>query len=568
MLQFKIPDKLPSWLPTNTRWLEAQQATILSAATVITFSTIVSAISGLLVRRQLIGLFFDTQSSKEALEAFWVAFQIPDMMFQLIVLGALSAAFIPIFTTHRKKNQDEAFVMSSIMMNTLLLVFIAIGLVVFIFARPLTMLRTGDNFTPDQIEIVINLTRLMIFSQFFFAISNFMTGILQSFQRFIFPAIAPIVYNLGILVGVYLFHSQFGIYSAGFGVILGAFFHMAIQIPLVKKLGFRYNWSINWRYKGIGEFFKLMPPRVLAIGASEMRKLFLGFFATQLGSLSFFMMQLALTLMVIPIRFFGVPISQASLPFLSDEAAETDKARFRSLVLQSLHQISFLTYPASILLLILRVPVVRLVFGTSNFPWENTQITGWLVAIVAISIAAQAMVQLLIRSFYALKDTKTPFVISSIDLVLYLLITAGFVFLSPYGVYGLAIATSITAFIELVLFLVLLNHKIGGLMGKAFWVPQLKMITACFFMAVFLYLPFKIFDVLVFDTTRTIELIGITITTGTIGMLVYLLFAAVFKIQELSIIRKVLYSFGSWKETLGESSEVLVETPSDGIEMV
>ncbi len=448
-------------------------------------------------------------------------------------------------------------------MNTLLLAFVLIAGIVFVFAEPLTVLRTGEGFTAEQVSIVVNLTRIMLVAQFFFAVSNFMTGILQSFQRFILPAIAPILYNLGILLGVFVFHEQFGIYSAGIGVVIGAFLHMAIQLPLVRKLGFRYTLSFNLNYHGIKEFFNLMPPRVFSIGANEIRKLLLGFFATTLGNLSFFMMQLGLSLMSLPIRFFGVSISQASLPFLSEESSDKDLQKYRSLVLQSLHQIAFFTFPASVLLLILRIPIVRLVFGTFNFPWTATLQTGRIVAIIAISITAQALVQLLIRAFYALKDTKTPMLVALADVVLYITLSAYFVFGTNWGVLGIAAATTITAFAELLLYLWLLNNRVDGLAGKAFWIPQLKMVGASFLMAVFLYLPFRIFDELVFDTSRTIELIGLTVTTSTIGLLVYIFFAMIFEIRELKMLTKMLAGFGRWRGPLSGSDEVLVETSID-----
>lgn len=550
-------------LSSNTQWLERQQTSILSAASIITVATIASAISGLLIKRYLLSLFSATPVAQEQLEAFWIAFQIPDMMFQLIVLGALSAAFIPIFTSKKNKNLDEAFTMSSIMMNTLLVIFIVIGLIVFILAPQITHLRIGDGFKPHQLDIVINLTRIMIFAQFFFAISNFMTGILQSFQRFIIPALSSILYNLGIVLGVYFFAESLGIYSAGIGVVIGAFLHMIIQVPLVLKLGFRYQFNFNWRYAGIGEFFRMMPPRVLAIGASEIRKLLLGFFTTSLGNLSFLTMYLALNLMVIPIRFFGTPISQAALPFLSEKSEEKDKEIFKTMVLRSLHQIAFLAMPASVLLLILRVPVVRLVFGVVDFPWSATLTTSRLVAVIAISITAQALVQLLIRAFYALKDTRTPLYVSLFDLGLYFFLCLILVFSLQLDVMGIAIATTLTAFSEFLLLLILLDRKVRGFARKEFWIPQLKMITASFFMAVFLYLPFKILDELVFDTSRTIELIGLTITTGTVGMLVYIYFAALLDIKELTLISHVAYSLDKWRNPLVASKEVLLDSGSD-----
>ncbi|PIR61566.1 MAG: murein biosynthesis integral membrane protein MurJ [Candidatus Pacebacteria bacterium CG_4_10_14_0_8_um_filter_43_12] len=540
----------------NMRWLENKQESILSAASIITIATIISALSGVLVKRLLIAQF----GFGPDLEAFWIAFQIPDMMFQLIILGALSAAFIPIFTSRRKTDEQAAFKMSSIMMNLLLLVFICIGVVVFIFAKQITLLRTGDKITPEQIEIITNLTRVMLLSQFFFAISNFWTGILQSYHRFVIPALGSIMYNVGIMIGAYLFAQQYGIYAAGIGVVIGAFLHMGIQLPLVLKMGFRYAFTFDLRHDGIKEFFRLMPARFMALGAGEMRKLALGFFTTSLGNLSFSMMYLASNLMILPIRFTGTPLSQAALPFLSEESHHSESQHFRSLVLQSLNQISFLALPASVLLLILRLPVVRFAYGADGFPWEATLNTSWLVAIMTISVAAQALVQLLIRAFYALKDTVTPFVITAIDFILYCIIGGYLVFFTPFGIVGLAIATSVTAFVEFGLFLFLLNNKVKGLINRDFWIPQTKMIVASFLMAVFLYLPYRILDGLVFNTTRTIELIGLTITTGTIGMLVYLYFAALFDIKELQIFTKFLSKFRQKSKSLAQTPEVVVDT--------
>lgn len=557
---------LPSLFKRNQRWLEQQQNSILSAATVLSFAYFFSSLLRLIQNRYLISVFYDTPASQAQHEAFLVSFQIPDLMFQLLIIGALSAAFIPIFTKYKKKDQDLAFKMSSIMMNVLLLVFLAFGALVFLFAEPITSMRTGAEFA-DQVQLATNLTRIMLVAQLFFAVSNFMTGILQSFQRFIIPSLAPLFYYLGIMLGVFFFEQSLGIYSAGLGVVIGSFLHMIIQVPLVIKLGFRYEFSLNIQLEGIREFFVIMPPRMMAIGATEIRKLALGFFATSIGALSFTVMQFGLTLMAYPIRFFGVSIGLASLPFLSAESGEIDKERFRDLVLQSLNQIAFFTMPMSVLLLILRIPIVRLAFGTANFPWPTTLSIGSVLAIVSLSVTAQAMIQLLTRAFYALKDTKTPFVISIVDLGIYLLLCAGLVFYTPLGVLGIALAITITAFVEFALFLLLLNQKVGGLISKSFWFPQLKMTLASFLMAVFLYLPFRILDELVFNTTRTVELIGFTIVTGTIGMLVYIYFAVLFNIHELQVLLKLFEKFGPWKRIFGKIEEVMLETTIESEEL-
>ncbi|MEX0895888.1 MAG: murein biosynthesis integral membrane protein MurJ [Patescibacteria group bacterium] len=547
----------------NMQWLENKQSTILSAASIISAATIVSALSGIIIKRILLHKFSDTIQAQEALEAFWIAFQVPDLLFQLIVVGAFSAAFIPIFTRVRNKNEATAFKMSSILLNIVLMAFVFLGCIVFVFAREITEFRTGAQITTEQIDIIVNLTRLMLFAQFFFAVSNFFTGILQSYHRFIIPALASILYNIGILIGVYFFSESMGIYAAGAGVLIGAFLHMLIQIPLILKMGFRYQPALNFKFDGVSDFFTLIPPRMLSIGAYEFRKLLLGFFTTSIGNLSFLVMYLAVNLMVIPIRFFGTPIGQAALPFLSEESDRHELKRYKSLVVQSLNQIAFLTLPASVLLLLLRVPVVRLVYGVDNFTWPSTILTSQLVGIIAISITVQALVQLLIRAFYALRDTRTPLLITVLDFVFYLVLGAFFVFYLNWGVIGIAVATTLTAFFEFGLFIYFLHRKVVDLFDREFWIPQLKIVTASFIMAVLTYLPFKIFDELVFNTSRTIELIGLTVSTATIGMLVYVYIGALLEIKELQLIRSIFQRFNTTGKNLSKTPEVVVENSGE-----
>lgn len=548
---------------SNGKWLEKKQNSILSAAMVITFANIFSSIFGLLRERVLINQFFGTDASQRAYEAFQVAFQIPDMIFQLIVMGALAASFIPLFAELKKKDEAQAFRFTSIIMNWVLLIFLLFSVLAFIYAPAITGLRTGKEFTPEQILIAVKLTRLMLFAQFFFAVSNFLTGILQAYQRFVAPALAPIFYNLGIMLGTVVLAKYFGIYAAGLGVLIGAFLHMAVQLPLVWKMGFRFKLDFNLDFHSVKKLFSLMPPRLLTVGITEFQNLAMGFFATSIGSLSFVVVKLASRLMTLPIRFFGVPISQASLSFLSEESALKDRQRFNHLLLQSLHQIAFFAMPASVLLLILRVPIVRLIFGTYNFPWKTTVLTGKVVAIIAISVAAQAMVQLLIRAFHALKDTRTPFVITLVTALAYLLVSYLSVFVFSLDVLGLGLAISLTAFLELSLFLFFLNRKLTCFNLHDFWLPQMKILTASFLMAVFLYLPFKILDEVVFDTSRTVDLIALTISTASMASLVYIYFSVLFDVKELEYFRNILGKFGKfgkWQEAIEDSSEVLLDS--------
>lgn len=547
-------------LANNTKWLETQQTSINSAAAIIAMANAFSILFGF-VRTRIILTYF----SEEIVTAWTLAFQIPDLLFQLLVFGALSAAFIPIFLSLKKTHDDKtAFKMGGIVLNILLIAFTIASVVIFIFAEPITLFRVGDKLSAEQLGVVIKLTKVMLAAQLFFTVSNIMTGILQSYKRFIIPSLAPIIYNLGIILGVVLFSSQFGIYSAGIGVIIGAFLHMLVQIPLGFKLGFRPTLSVNLKHPGVLKLFMLSPARFLTIGISQFQTLAIAYFATSIGQLSFLYISYANFLSVFPIRMFGVPLSQAALPFLSAYSKKEELAKFRDLMLQSLHQISFLAMPTSVLLLILRIPIVRLAFGTSNFSWTSTVTTGKILAILAISVTAQAMVQLLVRGFHALKDTNTPLFISLLFTTFYLALAYIVVNYTQYGVVGLTIVGTISFVLELTLYMIMMNKKVPNFISKKMLIPQSKMLLASFFMAVFLYLPFRIFDELIFDTTKTIELVGLTITTATIGMLVYIYFAALFEIKELELVTRTFKSFsGKWKSGVGKTQEYMVETSVD-----
>lgn len=545
--------KLPHFISNGNSFLEKQQASILSAATIITAASLLSGLMGILRNRLLVAYFF----GNPYFDAYWVSFRLPELVFQLLVIGALSAAFIPVFTKYEKESKESAFIMASSILNLILLGFLVFSAIIFVFAVPLTGFMTGTGFTPDQIYVSAQLTRIMIFAQFFFAISNFLSGTIQSYKRFIIPALSPIAYNLGIIIGTVVFSPSMGIYGPAIGVVIGAFLHFSMQIPLAIKLGFQYFPRIDLKHPGVKEMYVLMAPRTITISINQIQLFAITFFSAHLATNSVVIMSLAQSLMTFPIRIFGAPIGQAALPFLSKESSGGHTAAFKQLVFQSLHQISFFSMPASVLLLILRVPIVRLTLGNKNFPWNATLLTGRVVAILTISIAAQAMVHILIRAFYALHNTKHPLAVSLLSTGVFLAISTYTTFFTTSGVIGLAIALSASTIFEMLLLMFFLDREIVMFKEKAFWLPQLKMLVASFLMAVFLWLPFRIFDELIFDTSRTIDLLGLTLSVSTIGMLTYILFAYLLDIRELSMISKIFDALNNWKSFLSKSTEVM-----------
>ena len=324
-----------------------RQTSILSAAFVIMVCYAASGILGLLRNRLLAGSFFG--GSEAQLDAYFAAFVLPDTVFQLLILGALSAAFIPVFTNYLHRDQNEAWHVASAAMTGILFTFLLISLVLFVFAVPATRLLV-PNFPEDLIHLTADLTRIMLAAQFFFALSAFMTGILQSHHHFLLSALAPLLYNLGIIAGIVILSPVLGIYGPAVGVVLGAFLHFIVQLPLALKLGFKIRFTADLNHQGVRRIFRLMPARTatLAIG-QQLDKVIATSVASSLTAGTLAIFNFARQLYVLPITMFGATVGQASFPTLS-HAHEESSDRFTSTIAMTLLQLLFFSFPAAALL--------------------------------------------------------------------------------------------------------------------------------------------------------------------------------------------------------------------------
>lgn len=535
-----------------------KQVNILSAATVIMAAVFLSRLLGLFRDRLLAGTFFGGQEWQ--LDVYFAAFRIPDMLFQLIVLGVLSAAFIPVFSRYLEKEEKEAYHLSSSVINFLTVFFVLAATLVFIFAYPLARL-IAPTFSPIETNLMVNLMRIMLLAQLFFCFSNFLTGVIQSHQRFLVPALSPVVYNLGIIFGIVVLSPKLGIYGPTIGVVLGAFLHLIIQLPLVLKLGFRYSFVFDWRHPGVREIGRLTLPRTLALAVNQIELTVAVFLATSLpaGSLSIF--YFAQHLMNLPIGLFGSAIGQAALPTLSRESGEKSYAQFKKTFLSSFNQILYLVLPASAILLVLRIPAVRIVFGAASFPWKATLLTGRVLAIFSLSIAAQAVIQLLVRGFYALHDTKTPFWIGAAAVFTNVFLSFLFILKLNMGIVGLAWAITLASFLQTILLLFFLDRAVGGFGRKEFFLPLVKMGLATVLTAIALWVPMRFLDQFILDTTRTINLIILTVIATLSGILVYLFLSYLLQIAALKSFIDLAKRVGRWRLILRESEEI-ISTPN------
>lgn len=534
-----------------------KQNNILSAAVVLMVMILFSGLLGLIRDRLLAGYFFH-EGKQWQLDIYFAAFRIPDMLFQVLILGTLSSAFIPVFSEYLVKDKKEANSLADAVITIGILIYFVLSSIIFVFSKQLSAFITHS--IPDyQLTLMSNLTRILLIAEGIFAISNFFSAILQTHQRFLLPAFSAVLYNLGIILGIIIFSPFLGIYGPIIGVLFGSMLHGIFQYPLIRKLGFRFRPIVNFNQPGIKKIAKLMVPRTLSFALDQVNLSITVFIATALASGSLAIFNFAQHLSNLPVSLFGLTIGQAALPILSREA-NTNRDNFKNILRSSLKQIAYLAMPVGIILLILRIPAVRLTFGTKNFPWEATIVTGKIVGILSLSLFAQCFIELLIRAFYALQDTKTTLVLKSIIVIFGTGLSYLFVFGFHWGILGLAAANSLTNLMYAILLILFLDKKIGGLLQSVVLKPLLKIFLATILAGFALWLPMRFLDRFILDTTRTVNLIILTLVTLLVGGGIYLLFSRLLKINQLNHFLAVLKRFGQWRQILAESDEIIDET--------
>lgn len=520
-----------------------RQTNILSAAFVIMATVVLSHFLGL-VKSRLLATNFGVSS---VLGIYDYSSLLPETLFQLTIAAALSSAFIPVFTDYLIKGEEEqAHKMASTLLAVGLVIFAFFSFVLAYFAPFfLSIFNLSAQFSPNEITLMSNLMRILILGQLFFILGAFLSAILQSYNHFFIPGIALALYNLGVILGIILLSPFIGIYSAPFGAVLGGIIYVLVQIPLAKKTGFSFRpqWEYIHSY-GVEKIGRLMWPRTLSLIVFQFGTLSIGIFISFLsdpGRMNV-IYNFARTLAFAPVTLFGQPIAQAAFPVLARE--KNNPALFKQTFQASFNQMLYIILPISVLILVLRIPIVRLVYGAERVDWEATVLIGRTLAFFSISIFAQALTALVLRAFYALHNTKIPLIVGIISTVFMLL--SAFVFINYYhlGVEWLAIAYSIGNVFQLIVLLILLDIKLKGFDKRAEFKSMAKFIICATFTGFALYVPLKFLDQLVFDTTRTVNLLMLTGISSTIGLLIYLFLSWLLKVQEagtyVAMLKKVI----------------------------
>jgi len=534
--------------------LAMRQNSILSGAFVLMVTVLLSRFLGLIRNRLLVHNFDTTQT-----DIFFGAFKLPDLLFQLLIFGTLSVAFIPTFTEYlNKKGEKDAFDFASKILNLSLLLFTVLAVLCFIFVDQIhSVILPG--FVGERKELANQLTRVVLFSEILFVVGSFFIGIANSFQRFLVSALAPLFYNLGLILGIAVLSPHWGLFGPAVGAIIGAALHVLVQIPVIYSLGYRYTFSFDIFNSGVKQIFKLMSVRNIGLMAEQINDVVGIALASLVSYSSITLLTFAQQLQAVPIGLFGATIAQAALPVLSKETAKQEKELFRFTLLTTMHQILFLTLPAAAILIVLRIPVVRLVFGASQFDWSDTVLTGRTLAMFSFGLVAQSIVLLLVRGFYALKDVRTPVIVSISSVLINVVFSYLFVRVFHMDVWSLGLAYAIAMNFSMLALLYFLDRESGGFSKSALIRPALKMLFAATVAAIALYLPIKSLDQLVFDTTKTVNLIILTGIAASFGLSVYLLMVYLLKVKELMTFIELLKKVGNFQKKM-RSHEIPTDT--------
>ncbi len=521
-------------------WSEKPLDSVSIAALVIAISGIASRLLGLLRDRLLASQF----GAGDTLDAYYAAFRIPDFLYSLLVLGALSAAFIPVFTELvESKKETEAWKLASAVLQWFVIALGILSGAAFLFSQGIVGFL-APGFAGEKLAETELLMRIMLLSPILLSISAVIGGVLVSFRKFIAYSLAPIFYNLGIIFGIVCLVPTLGVSGLAWGVVFGAFLHILVQYPAFRRSGFQYAFSLRelWYNQDMRRVLRLMIPRSLAMGVNQVSLIVVTLFASTLASGSIAVLMLANNIQGVLLGLFGVSFALAAFPALAACMAKSDNQAFLDMLAKTTRRILFFVVPASILFIIFRAQLVRVILGSGHFDWNDTIITFETMKFLAFSLFAQSLIPLFARAFFALQDTRTPLLIALVSEVIHIVLLP--LLIPIYGVQGMAMAFSIGTIINGALLYVFLRRRFSLWRDAPFFLPTLKIVLASFVAGVAAQLSKYVFGFVnptEYDLDTFVEVLTqLSIGLGT-GGVVFVIVATLLHVEELREIKEFIW---------------------------
>lgn len=524
------------------RFLRSNE-TVVGAALVIAVLSIASRALGVVRDRILASTF----GAGQTLDVYYAAFRLPDLVFNLLVLGALSAGFIPMFSSLLAKNESErAWRLTN---NVLNIIGVALALLcsVGMVAAPLLVHVIAPGFAPEARETIASLTRIMFLSPFLLGLSCVVGSVLQSKRRFFIYSLSPIFYNFGIIAGALWLAPRYGVRGLAWGVVIGSAAHLLVQLPEFFRVGFRFRAILEWKDRTVRAVFAMMTARTFGLAVTQLNLMAITIIASGLPTGSLTVFNLANNLQSFPVGIFGISFAVAAFPLMS--AAESTQ-KVVELISRTFRQVLFFIIPATMLILSLRAQIVRIILGSGKFDWAATVLTIDTLGFFVISLFAQAALPLLARAFYAQHDSRTPLYTGlgseAINITLAILLSRRF------GAPGLALAFTCSSIFNFLMQFILLHRKFGGLDEKRLLRSTFKFSVAALFAAV----AIQAMKLLVWPYADMTRFWGVLLQAGTagiFGLIVYLALCSLMKSEEL------LELWGSFKTRIFRRQRTAVE---------
>jgi putative peptidoglycan lipid II flippase len=493
------------------------------AAFLLMLASILSYAAGLLRDRTLSHTFGATKFT----DAYNASFLIPDFLFNLFIAGALSVAFVPIFTSYLKINKEEADKIANTIITFGTILLAALG-IIFFFLTPYLVPAILHHISPEDHSMIITMTRILLLSPILFAISNALGSILITHKNFLAYAISGFLYNIGIIIGIIMLNEQFGIYAAAIGAILGAFFHLAIRVLNIFTINYRFKPQFSLRHKGIKKIFTLMIPKTISLVSWQVALWVYTIIAYSLAEGSVAAFNYARNLQSFPVSLFGIAFATAIFPFLSDHAHHKDKKRFSYDFQMSLEKILFFAVPAALGMLLLNKEIIEIILKGGAFDEAAVNLTSSVLFFFIISIPIESVIHLFARGFYAYKNTLTPMIFALISTG----INIGFCVIaaSIIGIIALPIAFLIGTSIQLILLSSFFAGKLSFFEGKAFILKLVKISIASVVMA-YVVIVIPLFFEISFLTMQGIRII--------VGASLYFIITYFLRCRELKFLSNI-----------------------------
>ena len=481
-----------------------QKLTIQHAAALLAGSMLISSLLGffrdrLLNAAYLPNLAAGTHGYPVGIDAYTVAFTIPDFMFVILVSGALSVTFIPVFNQRLATgNKKSAWELSTSMVNFMALVTLVASILIIIFAEPLVRYVVGPGLDESGRNLAISMMRVIAVNPFLFAVATVIASMQQAVGRFTFYALAPTIYNIGIIVGVVWFTGginifgwqifEGGIMGVALGVVFGSILQLLVSSIGLFGLGFDYQFKIFWKNKGFRQVLRLLPPRSMDQGADYLNSIVEMNLASRMAAGTVRAYQQATTLHLAPINLIGVAISTAAFPKMTERLSQGRPDLFKNELQSVLRVIIWLALPVATITFFTRGYLVNFIKNGGD------ALMAGLLGALAVAILFRSIYYIAARSFYAQQDTKTPLYISIFAIALNILLAIWFTMALDMGAYGLAWAQSLVAMVEVFILFAIMARRIPRLFDRVFASAVVRMASATGLMAIVSYISVQLFQ--------------------------------------------------------------------------